>query len=337
MRNHPRCPVFRDPGGDSIIRVSETTYCTNGSILDVPAGSVAYFVLNGDVSEPYGPGRYELNPGVNPFFIRYRHLMTGGDPGITVNLFYVAVDMEKHLQLGSGEIVFTENRFRQTVRAQAAFDIDFKVSDPQAFLSKVVGMHSNLFHMEDVEPKLQSMLCGPVVEELSRRFAHAELGALNGSLSAISFALLPPAAASFANYGLKLVRLQLRHIHICEEDLHRLQELEQKDAEGRMKTDLEKYNLTEIYRGNVDNRTRAEVLTGMPRGPYPSAPAATVGSSLAPLAAGLSFLRSLPEDYWRPFMESFASGADPAPHPGGRTPDTPSGAGGSLPPIRRND
>lgn len=337
MRGEPRCTIFRDPSGDSIVRVAATTRCTDGSILLVPAGSVAYFVLNGAISEPYGPGRYEIRTGVNPFFVRYRNLMTGGDPGITVNVFYVAVDRETHMQMGSGDVVFTEKRFHQTVRAQSAFDIDFRVRDPKLFLTKIVGMHTSLFHMEDVEPKLQSMLCGPIVEEMCRRFADAELGALNSSLSSISFSLMPSVSASFSRYGLELARMQLRHIHINEADLGRLQGLEQREAEGRMKTDLEKYNLSQIYDGNVTQRTCAEVLTGMPRGPYPPGASAQVGSSLGSLAASLFFLRSLPEESWRPLVETIARGAGSAPADDNGRPGAPDDADRPLPPIRHDD
>jgi membrane protease subunit (stomatin/prohibitin family) len=294
-------------------------------------------VLNGVVSEPYGPGRYEIRTGVNPFFVRYRNMMTGGDPGIMVNVFYVAVDLEAHLQMGSGDVVFTEKRFHQTVRAQSAFDIDFRVCDPRLFLSKIVGMHSCLFHMEDVEPKLQSMLCGPIVEEMCRRFANAELGSLNSNLSAISFSLLPSVSASFARYGLELVRMQIRHIHVNETDLGRLQSLEQQEAEGRMKTDLEKYNLSQIYNGDVSTRTRAEVLTGMPRGPYPPASSSQVGSSLGPLAASLFFLRSLPEDSWRPFVESIARGEGSSSGSGNGEAGASENTNRPLPPIRHDE
>lgn len=338
MPGKPRCTIFRDPGGDNIVRVSETTFCTNGSILIVPAGSVAYFVLNGVISEPYGPGRYEINTGVNPFFIRFRNLMTGGDPGITVNVFYVALDMETHLQMGSGEVVFTEKRFHQTVRALASFDIDFRVSDPKLFLSKTVGMHSRLFHMEDIEPKIQSMLCGSVVEEMCRRFAYSELGSLNSNLSSISFSLLPSVSSSFlSGYGLELIRLQIRRIHINEADLILLQGLERQDAEGRMKTDLEKYNLAQIYNGDVSRRTRAEVLTGMPRGPYPAGASSQTGSSLGSLVASILFLRSLPEESWRPFIESIARGTEHSSRSGNREPDNSNDTNSPLPPIRHDE
>ncbi len=333
MFREPRCQVFRDPDGDRIVRVSETTWCTDGSILLVPAGSVAYFVLNGVISEPYGPGRYEIRTGVNPFFTRFRNLMTGGDPGITVNLFYIAVEQETHLQMGSGEILFQDKRFHQTIRAMAAFDIDFRVRDPRLFLTKIVGMHTRLFHMEDVKPKLQSLLCGQVVEEMSRRFAHTALGELSSNLSAVSFALLPPVSTAFAAYGLELVRLQLRHIHVNTDDLNRLQGLERLDAEGRMKTDLEAYNLARIYQGNVDKRTHAEVLTGMPRGPYLPGAAAPLTASLGAMAAGLIYLRSLPEETWRPFVESMAGDASRTAGAGRQTND----ADNNLPPIRRNE
>ena len=110
-----RPTVIRDPGGDRLVRIVTSSGITDGSILIVPGDSVAFFVVNGVVSEPFTEGRYSVDTGVSPFFVRFRNLMTNGDPGITVSVFFVATRLEAHMTLGSGEVLFTENRYKLTI------------------------------------------------------------------------------------------------------------------------------------------------------------------------------------------------------------------------------
>ena len=53
-----RPTVIRDPGGDRLVRIVTSNTITDGSILIVPSDSVAFFVVNGVVSEPFTEGRY---------------------------------------------------------------------------------------------------------------------------------------------------------------------------------------------------------------------------------------------------------------------------------------
>ena len=84
----------------------------NGSLLIVPPGTVAYAAVNGMLSPPYGPGRHELFTGVDPFFVRLRHLMTRGDAGVTVSVFFLSTEKHCFLQLGTGELPLRERRFQ---------------------------------------------------------------------------------------------------------------------------------------------------------------------------------------------------------------------------------
>ena len=89
--------IIRDSGGEGLIRVVSVPCgpgraVVNGSLLIVPPGTVAYAAVNGMLSPPYGPGRHELFTGVDPFFVRLRHLMTRGDAGVTVSVFFLSTD-----------------------------------------------------------------------------------------------------------------------------------------------------------------------------------------------------------------------------------------------------
>ena len=62
--------IIRDPGGNGLIRIQpavcgQYSAIVNGSILIVPPGTIAFVAINGTLSRPYGPGRYEIFTGVD--------------------------------------------------------------------------------------------------------------------------------------------------------------------------------------------------------------------------------------------------------------------------------
>jgi membrane protease subunit (stomatin/prohibitin family) len=90
----------------------------NGSIMVVPPGTTAFVAINGTLSRPYGPGRYEIFTGVDPFFVRFRNILTRGDTGTTVSVFFVSTERTKFVKLGTGEFPFREHRFHLTMKAR---------------------------------------------------------------------------------------------------------------------------------------------------------------------------------------------------------------------------
>ena len=95
--------IIRDPGGNGLIRIQpdvcgQYSAIVNGSILVVPPGTTAFVAINGTLSRPYGPGRYEIFTGVDPFFVRLRNILTRGDTGTTVSVFFVSTERTKFVK-----------------------------------------------------------------------------------------------------------------------------------------------------------------------------------------------------------------------------------------------
>lgn len=108
----------------------------------------------------------------------------------------------------------------------------------------------------------------------------------NRSLGAIGAETRGPLAQALAEYGLSLEQFAVTAVNISDEGWARLHELESKEAAGRTQTDLEKDHLERIWGGNLDRRTLAEAMTGLPaRGS--SAGEASGGGMTAPLAQAL--------------------------------------------------
>lgn len=92
--------IIRDTGGNGLIRIrpdicGQYSAIANGSILVVPLGTTAFVAINGSLSRPYDLGRYEIFTCVAPFFVRLRNILTRGDIGTTVAVFFTSTERAK--------------------------------------------------------------------------------------------------------------------------------------------------------------------------------------------------------------------------------------------------
>ncbi len=272
--------IIRDPGGTGLIRIQpdvcgQYSAIVNGSILIVPPGTTAFVAINGTLSRPYGPGRYEIFTGVDPFFVRLRNILTRGDTGTTVSVFFVSTERAKFVKLGTGEFPFREHRFRLTMKALASCNLSFSVSNPLKILTKLVGSYSSAFSEDDIDPCIEQMVIAPIREAISREISKLDITEFNSRLSHIGSMAAATIRNGLSEYGIKMERFDLVAINIPDSEINRLYSLEQEYAGGKTRTDLELDNLQRVWNGNVNNRTLSEMMTGIPsRGQAPSSGAA---------------------------------------------------------------
>ena len=260
--------VIRDPGGQEWIRVyscpcGPRSAVVDGSILIVPPGTVAFAEVNGILSDPYEPGRHKIMTGEDPFFVRLRHIMTHGDAGVTVTIFFISPGKDKFMRFGTGELPFTESRFRLTMKALASCAMTLSVENPKSLLEKMVGAYRASFMEEDLEPCIQQLILMPIRETLSRELSKEDLVSWNSRLSEISRAAVPRIQRELSAYGLKLVRFSLTGVHVPDSEMANLKELEKQYAQGKTGTDLELDHLRRIWGNQLNQRTLAEMLTGL--------------------------------------------------------------------------
>lgn len=258
--------VIRRPSGNTAVEIVSNACIVDGSLLIVPPDNIALGCISGEVSEPYGPGRHEIYTGVSPFFVGFRNMMTHGDPGITCQIFFVNTVQELCEQGGTGNIIFEEQRFKISMSAKAAYTMRYVITNPKKFISKLVGMHNNSFEGENIQPAISSMIVpvikGAVISSVSNNTVHN----IQSNLTGIGNEAYSRLSGELLNYGISLKAIAITAINIPDSDLRRLNELEERNARGRLNTDLEVDNIERVY-GDVDNRTMAELLTGSVRGP----------------------------------------------------------------------
>ena len=96
--------------------------------------------------------------GEDPFFVRLRHIMTHGDAGVTVTVFFISPGKDKFMQVGSGEIPFTESRFQLTMKALASCTMTLSIQNPKQLLEKMIGAYHAAFTEDDLEPCIRQSI-----------------------------------------------------------------------------------------------------------------------------------------------------------------------------------
>lgn len=264
--------VIRDPGGDGLIRIQPDVCSTHravvdGSILIVPPGTQAFIAINGVLSEPYGPGRYEVFTGVDPFFVRLRNIMTRGDSATSVSVFFISTEKTKFIQTGTGEIPFTEKRFNITMKAFARCSYSISIADPQKVLRHLIGSYASAYTEDDMNPLLEQSVLGATREMIARELRGLRVADFNRFLTRIGQTAKPGVRSRLERFGIRLDSFELISINIPDNEIKRLYELEQQYAKGIVMTDLEVDQIKRLW-GNINTRTLAEMMTGIPaRGP----------------------------------------------------------------------
>ncbi|MCR5735161.1 MAG: SPFH domain-containing protein [Lachnospiraceae bacterium] len=279
--------VFRDPGGSAPVRVIADVDVVNGSKLIVPADTVAVFARNGIVSSPFGPGTHILDTGVHPFFVRFRNVMTRGDAGITCQLFFVNNVNENVRRGGTGDILYLEKRFNITMRVRAAYTARFVIKDPSVFVSRLVGMHNTSFTGDAFGSVFDSMLLPVLRSRLAEVIAPLPVHDIQIQIASIGN-MCSDVRRDFESFGIDL-RLTVMTLNLADEDLKKLEDLENKSANGRLDTALEADNIRNVYDGDINKRTMAELLSGAVRGPgkasFPGGPdgGGSMANSMLPI------------------------------------------------------
>ncbi len=255
--------VITDPGGPNHVRVITDACLANGSLLIVPADTEVIFVRNGIISEPYGPGRYEINTGISPFFINFRNLMTDGDPGVICQVFYINKHHENVRKGGTGEILLRGKRIKIPIKIRASYTLRYVITNPMLFVSKLVGMHNLSYEEEGIMSSINSMTLPIVKESITRILVDEDVYGYQNRLTEIGDRVRNSLYDELLSlYGIDLRAIAITAINIDENSIERLAEFEENYA----RSEAEAYNIGTVW-GNVNNRTLAEATTGGIRGP----------------------------------------------------------------------
>lgn len=254
--------IIKDPGGSAIVRVIYDIQPVDGSYLIVPADTVAFFVCNGQYSDPYPSGRYTIKTGTNPFFVRLTNIMTGGDPAVSVSVFFVSCMHRNMLEIAMPEIRFRESHFGMYMKAKGSAAVIYSIREPQTFINNLVGFYSAGFSQEDIQPRIVQMVLPAIRECIERELGSIDISTMNKDLSRMSNNIRNHVEQYFHELGLMLHSVSIQGINIPPEEESRFNLNQQEKIKGMIATDVELDNQNRIY-GTVDKRIQAEFIRGL--------------------------------------------------------------------------
>jgi len=305
--------IIRDPGGNSPVRLISNERVVDGSLLIVPGDTEAFFVCNGITSNRYPSGRYEIYTGVDPFFVRFRNLMTRGDPGITCQVFFVNKRFENCIQGGTGDIIFQAKHTDDIgipVRAKAAFTMRYTICDPAEFISRLVGMHNNYFYTEDIQPAINSMILPAIKEAIVSGVSGNNIYEIQSGLTGISNIARNRLVSELLDYGMALRAIAVTSVNISEADMARFVEQADMLAKGKLNTEIEGNEINTIYGGDVNRRITEEFLTGTYRGTARPLPARNGAQDISDIILKYPIMREMAPLITRPLRESVQDTSD---------------------------
>ena len=221
--------IFRDPGGQEIVRRITNIICPDGSIIIVSPGTVCITAVNGQLSEALPPGRHTVNPGLSPFFARFMNVMTNGEAPVRVDLYFITVSRIFLITVPTDEFLFCDQNYRLHLHASAACSIALQIKAPRMFLEKLCGFERS-FSYEDFYPLLLSLFIPRLREQLSDILATQTITEIQRQTEFIGRNLFVRLKRETEEWGLRLHNVRVLTVSVREEDIAKITALDEKKS-----------------------------------------------------------------------------------------------------------
>jgi len=264
--------IFRDPGGESVVRRIGDAICPDGSIIMVPPGAICIVAVNGVLSEELVPGRHTVHPGLSPFFARFMNMMTDGEAPVSVDIYYITTTRIFLLTVPTEEFLFIEDTYKLHVHASAACSIGLKVNRPKKFLETLCGFGRS-FDENDFQPLLLRLFIPRLREALARILSITSMVAIQSQTNEIGTGLSEALREETETWGLLLHSVKVLTVNIRAADAAKIAELDEQKARGSINISLEYQRrmqmldseLNEIQRlyGDIQTRTVVEAIRNL--------------------------------------------------------------------------
>lgn len=243
-------------GSGSLVSLAGARNFSRGSVLIVPPGYLAHFMLNGLFVGDYGPGEYELYTTLSPFFPRLQNFMTGGVPALDARVYFVNTELESNVRSATGEFICRMSGHPFNLAGELSLYI--RVKDAKRLLAGV----SNWATIDG--PGFEQYIADAVRERAQSRFAallrDKELTDLSEAEEKLAQIIRPEIAALVSNYGVCLKSLHLVGLRPRDSEMALFQQLSEERLRNRVRIDNLRTEVQELYGGDILARMRAEAL-----------------------------------------------------------------------------
>src|SRR3982751_5962759 len=146
----------------------------NGAQLIVRETQAAVFVLEGQIADVFGPGRYTIDGGNTPILSKLGAWKHGFNSPFKSEVYFVNTKQFTDLKWGTPNPVMMRDADFGMVRLRAFGIYSMRMADPRAFIKEIAGTNAR-FETEDIEGQLRRTL----VSGFSDAVAESKIAALD--------------------------------------------------------------------------------------------------------------------------------------------------------------
>src|SRR3982750_4734172 len=126
----------------------------NGAQLIVRETQAAVFVLEGQVADVFGPGRYTIDGGNTPILSKLGAWKYGFNSPMKSEVYFVNTKQFTDMKWGTANPIMLRDNDFGIVRLRAFGGYSMRVAHPQTFIKEVAGTNAH-FQTDDIDAQLK--------------------------------------------------------------------------------------------------------------------------------------------------------------------------------------
>ncbi len=184
-----------------------------GAKLIVRESQQAVFVNEGEIADILGPGTYELETKNIPILTKLQHWDHGFNSPFKAEVYFVNTKRFINLKWGTKNPIMLRDPEFGMVRLRAFGTYAIRVTDPQKFLTEIVGT-DNVFNTQEITEQLTNI----IVSKFALVMGDQEIAALDLAKNYEKLGTYVTAKISpfFEEYGLSLTHIFVENISLPE-------------------------------------------------------------------------------------------------------------------------
>ena len=206
----------------------------NGAQLTVRPGQVAIFVEQGQIADVFGPGMYKLETKNLPILGDLKGWAYGFKSPFKSDVFFLNMKEFLNNKWGTNNPIWIPDSQFGQVQVRAHGNYAFKIENPVAFLTNIVGTKSR-YRLEDITEQLRGFIINQFSDLIGS--LHLTVTQIASNYNEIAAALSETLGEPFGKLGLSVTHFTIGNIGLPEEIEKNLKELTGMNILGSVQND----------------------------------------------------------------------------------------------------
>lgn len=197
-----------------------------GSQVIVRESQRVVFMRDGQALDSFGPGRHTITTANIPLLIDLVGKAFNDRTPFTAEVYYISVKEFPDRKWGTAQPIIVRNQGVGLGLAllQGYGTYSFQISDPQQFLTQIVGAQST-YRMADIEDRLRAMLLSKLMDVLGETGAKKNVLEMIGLTEELGAAIRVKAQDDFSAIGLMLKSFYIGSLKPSEKSAEELRSM----------------------------------------------------------------------------------------------------------------